>query len=175
MSLGIIFNDFQATTRGNITDAVGVGTIPVKVHQHNGTGARSDSRLNEAVVDLHSADSRLHKHRAQAIVGDGENRSNIGVGRHNHLIAIGEHPQLFPRTQSEIEGIKPIAAGDAVARTNVGGILLLEAAHLLTEQIPATLNHTLHSLGNLLAVHRGDSLQIEILNHFPWRDFCGIQ
>ena len=58
-------------------------------------GERGGELLGAKVV---SVLVRLDKHRAETALGDGEDRSNIGVGGDRDGVAILEQAELFPPT-----------------------------------------------------------------------------
>ena len=98
--------------------------------------------LDKAVVYLESVPSRLHKHRLEAVLGNGENGGNVGIGRHYNLVAILQHSHLLVGTKYEGKGIETVAASHAVAGAYIFGKLLAEIVVGGTLQIPAAIDHT---------------------------------
>ena len=104
---------------------------------------------------------RLHEHRTQPVLGDGEERSDVGVGRDRDRIAIFEEAQLFPATQGEDEGGKSVRRADTMRQADPSGELSLEGLHLFTEHIPTRIDDAVGGCFQFGRVPGVDRLQVE--------------
>lgn len=165
VGLGVVFEQEQTAATTDVGNALGHGAATVEVDKHQGTRARRDGLFYQTVVDFERLDIRLHEYRLQAIFGDGEDGSYVGIGRHEHLVALVEYTYYNIRAQDEGQGIEAVGHPYAVARANVAGIFLFEKAGLFALQIPTAVDHTVDSLVNLVGMHGRDAFQRQIFNH----------
>ena len=109
-------------------DPLRVGTAAIKVYDEDGFGAGGDGLLNQRVVQLQRMNVWLYQHGLQPILGDGQNAGNVGVGWHNDLVAGVHHSEFDISTIDEGERIKSVCHADAVACSDVVGIVGLKVA-----------------------------------------------
>lgn len=64
------------------------GTTTIEMHQQHSMRAVTDMILKLAVIKLKRINSWFHEYRFQSVFSDGEDRSYIGIGRHDDFITI---------------------------------------------------------------------------------------
>ena len=168
MRLGIILQEQEAILFADVADTLRIGAATIEMHNHHGTGLWRDGLFYQCVVNLQRVDVRLHEDRCEAVLRDGENGSNIRVGRHDDLVAIVQPPHLLIRPEDECQGIEPIGHTDAVTRTDILCIMLLEAARGLSAQIPSAAEHP---VGSML-IGAVDGLKVQIFDSHSVHSSC---
>ena len=161
MSLGIILNEFQPMLATDIPYPIRIGTASIEMDNHNGTSARGDGLFDEDIVYLERIDVRLYKHRLKAVLCNGEDGSDIGIGWHDDFVTLLHHAHLNISTENQCQGIEAIAATNTIAYTNIVSIGLLEATGIVALQIPTTLQHLIGSMRVGLVYRQ----QIQVLHH----------
>ena len=161
MSLSIVLNEFQTILATDIPYPIRIGTASIEMDNHNGASTRGDGLFDEGIVYLESIDVRLYEHGLKAVLCNGEDRSDVCIGRHDDFVALLHHAHLNISTENQRQRIKAVAAANTIAYTNIVSIGLLEATGIATLQIPTVLQHL---IGSML-VGLVDCLQIQILHH----------
>ncbi len=105
--------------------------------------------------------TRLDRHHGGADRRHRQPGRDIGVGRHDHLVAGAE----VPGPQHQLQRLQAIAQADAMSGAAVGGILRLEGLDFLAEHEPARLHDP--CIGGVeLGLQLGiDGLQVEKGDH----------
>ena len=158
--LGIVLQQQQTMTATDVPYPVGIGAAAVEVDQHDGACLSGHGLLDEGVVYLQRVDVRLYQDGSEPILRDGKNRSNVGIGRHDDLVAILQATHLLVGSQHQRQGVQSVGHTDAMPRTDIAGIVLLEAARGLAPQVPAGAQHL---VGSML-VGAVDGMQIQIFD-----------
>ena len=112
-----------------------------------------------------SAASRLHlsaQHGAQAGPPDGQYGGYVGIGRDDNFVAFLHLPHYPIGQEDEGERIKTVAYAHAVVRAAEAGKVLLEAFGRLAAQVPARVQHALHSLPKLRLEGLADAPQVQV-------------
>ena len=123
-----------------------------------GASTLSDGLLDAVVVNFERVEARLYEHRLQAVFRDGENRGNIGVGRHDDFIAWLHHAHFDVGTINPDERVKAVGATHTMLRADVLGIMLLESLVFFTLKVPARIDDATHRLVNLVGIFRSNFL-----------------
>ena len=144
---------------------IGIGATTIKMNNHDGAGARGDGCLYQRIVNLQGIDGWLYQYGGESALCDGEDRCDIGVGRHDDLVALLYNAQFDVGTKDKRKRIETIGATYTILCANILSIVLFKLASGFTFQIPATIQYTTDSRTNLCIVQLVDSLQIEILYH----------
>ena len=139
MRLRIILNKSEVMALTYIFYLFRIGATAVEVNNHEGSGALGDGWLDEGIVDLEGIDIGLYEDGLQATVGDGEDGGDVGVGGHDDLVTLLHDTHLDVGTEDEFQRIKAVAAADAVAGSDIVGIVLLKLPCSLATQVPAAL------------------------------------
>ena len=158
MGLGIVFDKFQVILLTQRSDSLGIGATTIQMHDANCLGLGGDALLNSFIVDFQGIKTRLHEHGLQSVFGDGQYRSNIGIGGHNHLVARLHHAHFDISAEDPNQGIQAIGATHGIFRTDIIGIVFFKLLVLFALQVPAAVDHTGDSLLDFLIVQRGDFL-----------------
>ena len=137
MGLGRVLDNLELIPGGQGIDRVHVRRLPVKMNRHDRLRARGNRPFDEARVDIIGVRRRFHRHRGGAVVGNGEPRGDVGIGRHNHLIPLADTVSA----QNEGKSIKTIAHPYAVVCPAVGGEFLFKGSDLGPQDIPAAQQH----------------------------------
>ena len=87
MCLGRIFNHLKTILRGYFIDWVHVGGLAVQMNGDNRARVLCDCRFNAAGIDIVSPLIRFDGNWSSPSMRDRQPCSDIGVGRHQHLIA----------------------------------------------------------------------------------------
>ena len=64
------------------------GTTTIEMHQQHSACAGAKMILKLAVIKFKRVEPWFHEYRPQSVLCNGEDRSYIGIGRNNDLIAI---------------------------------------------------------------------------------------
>ena len=165
MGLGIVFNQLEMMTTADIPYPIGIGTATVKMNDHHGPGSSGNGLFYQPFVNLKGIGIRLHEYRLEAVFGDREDARDIGVGRHDDLIALFHHTHIDIGAENQCQRIQTVGAADTVARTNIVGIVLFKAPRSLSTQIPPTVEHTADSVANLVIVASIHLPKVKITDH----------
>jgi hypothetical protein len=138
-------------------DAVEVDRSPVEVHDQNGLGAWGDGGLEPFRVEVERAGVRFHRDRGGPGRGDPEPGGDVGVRRHDHLVA---RPDV-QRPDDQLDRVEPRADGHAVRPAAVLGELGLERRALRSEQVPPGLEHPPRRRVEVLGQFSVGRLQVE--------------
>lgn len=144
---------------------IGIRTAAIEVHQEDGSGAGGDGGLDQGIIDLQGIQTGLDKDGNEAILSDGEDGGNVGIGRDNDFIARLQTAKLHAGTEHEDQSIEATGAADTKAGANILRISGLEIMTFLAQQIPAALNNPGGGLLDLFGITGIDSLKVEELNH----------
>ena len=87
MRLSIVLDEQQIVLVAQVAYMLCVGAAAVEVNNHDGACAGCDGLLYQGVVDLQCLGIGLHEDGLQAVVGDGKDAGDVGVGRHDDLVA----------------------------------------------------------------------------------------
>jgi hypothetical protein len=138
------------------------------MHNHDRPCPFGYSIFNTVSIYLKRIPIGLDQDWHQPTLGDSEYRSEIGIGRKNHLIARRKNAHLHIGSIYQLKGIKAVPHTYATTATYIPGILLLKQAYLRPPYIHAGGKHTLHCLQHALLIRKIDVTQIE-RNHcyFP--------
>ena len=128
-----IFHQAQTVSVADRAQRVEVGRAAVQVHRHHRPSARRDGRLHKPSVDAMGRRIGLHRHRRGADLADRQPTGDVGVGRHDHLVARTD----VQRAQRQHQRIQPVAQADAVRGTDRGGEIVLESLDLRPQDVPA--------------------------------------
>ena len=153
MGLGIVLDKQQTMTAAELPYPFGIGTTAIEMNDHDRPCARREMALYLLIIDGQRVGPWFHQHRHQPVLGDSEDRGDERVGRHDHLVALVHQAHLDIGAIDERERVETVAHTHTVARTDVRGIALFEAAHLVAQQIPARLSHAQQCLAYLVAMH----------------------
>jgi hypothetical protein len=146
MRLRIILDELEVVLLAELPYPIGIGTTAIEMDYHEGASARSDGLLYEAVVNLKGVDIGLYEDGREAILRNGEDGGDIGIGRYDDFVALVEDAHLQIGAEDEGEGIEAIATAYAMARADILGIVLLKAAGSLALEVPPTLQHLVGSM-----------------------------
>ena len=97
VGLSIILDEKEVVATADVGNTLCVGTTSIEVDNHHGTGTRRDGLLYQGVVNLESVDTGLHQHGLQPVLSNGEDRSYVGVGRDDDLVALPQHIIIYIR------------------------------------------------------------------------------
>ena len=139
-----------------ITYLFRIGIAAIEMDNADGFGTSGNRCLNEVIINLQSIQLRLHQHGLQTVLRDGENGSDVGVGRNNHLVARLHHAQLDVGTENPNQRVQAVGATYAVLGTDKASIVGFEAFVLLALEIPATVHHAGDSCIDFVTMQRGD-------------------
>ena len=162
MSLSVVLDEFKMIFLAQSPNPFRISTATIEMDNHDSLGARGDSLLDERVINQESVETRLYQHRLQAVLRNGENRSDERIGRHDNLVAIAELAHLHICSENQRQSIESISHADAMSRADITGIIVFELLGHLPLEIPAAINHAADSLVNLSGMHRRDTLKGEI-------------
>ena len=109
-------------------------------------------------VDVVGGYVGLYQDRLEPVFCHGEYRGDIGVGRHDYLVAVLHYAHLLVGTQNECKGVKSVAATYAVSCSDETGELFAERLVLCSLQIPSVVYNALHGFAYLAAVLRCNTL-----------------
>ena len=152
MCLRIVLDEQKVVLVAQVAYMLCIGAAAVEVDDEDGACAGCDGLLYQGVVDLQCLGIGLHEDGFQAVVGDGKDAGDVGVGRYDDLVALVQNSHLDVGTEDEAQGIKAVAAADGMAAADIAGIGLFEAAGLLATEIPSRACGTQHGLLNLCPV-----------------------
>ena len=150
--LCVVLHEQQVVATADVGDAFRPGTTAIEVYEQQRAGARCDVSLQLVLVNLERVGTRLHEHRPQSVLRDGEHRGDECVGRHQHLVVRLQQSQLQVGTIDQRQRIEAVGNADAVARTDERRVSRLERPRLLTLQIAARVDHLPHCLLILFSV-----------------------
>jgi len=162
VGLGVVFDKQEVMEAADVSYARGVGATTVEVDEHQDAGLRGDGRFDESVINLEGVGARFNEDGRESVRGNSKDGGNESVGRHQHLVALVQTPHLHVGTEYQGKRIESIGHADAMAGTNVLGIVLLEAGGGFTTQVPAGVHHLSNGLVNLVGMHCRDAVQREI-------------
>ena len=165
MGLGIILKKEEMILSANSGNALRVGTTTIEMDQHDGTSTWRDGLFDERVINLECIDARLYQDRDKPVLRDRQNGGDIGIGRHDYLVALFQYTYFYIRTHEERQGIKPVSHTNAILRTNITGILLFKSGRCLTTKVPARVNNTADCLMDFITMHSRDTLERKIIYH----------
>ena len=87
MCLRIVLDEQQVVLLAQVTYMLCIGAAAVEVNNHDGACAGCDGLLYQGVVDLQCLGIGLHEDGPQAVVGDGKDAGDVGVGRYDDFVA----------------------------------------------------------------------------------------
>ena len=156
-----VLDHFQPVLVGQRHDGVHVGRLAVEMDRHDRPGARRDRGGDPLGIDVDPAGRRLDRHHRGAHRRHREPGRDIGVGRHDHLVAGAE----VPGAQHQLQRLQPVAQADAVRGAAEGGVLGLEGLDFLAEHEPARFHDA--GIGGIeLGLQLGiDRLHVEERDH----------
>ena len=94
VSLSIVFDEETTVLATERSNATGVGAPAIEVNKHEGTSPRRDDRFNEAVIYLERVKTGFYKNGDKAVLSDGKDGGNKGIGRDDDLIAFVQQSHL---------------------------------------------------------------------------------
>ena len=101
VGLGIVLDEFQAVLTANLPYPIRIGTAAVEMDNHDGSGTRGDGLLDKGIVNLKRGWRGLYEDGLEAVLGNGENRGDKGIGGHDDFIALLHHPHLDIGSQNQ--------------------------------------------------------------------------
>ena len=137
--LGVILHQQQAALhQPGRDDRVPAGRA-VEVHGHDGPYARVavGSILGQLPVEVESALIRLHEHRPQPHLGNGQHRGDVCVGGHYDAVARLQPTIQNQRPEDETDSVEAVADTDGQRGACSQGQFMLESLGLRAVQIPA--------------------------------------
>ena len=137
MGLGIVLDEFQAVLAANLPYSVRIGTATVEVDYHDSAGTGRDGLLDERIIDLQGIYGGFDKYRSKAIFSNGKDGGDIGVGRHDDLVALLHHAHLLVGSQNQRQRIESVGTTHTMFSTYICRIVLFEPTGGLAFQIPA--------------------------------------
>ena len=161
VTLGAVFHQLQSVTLTDVAQLVVVGDTPIEVHRHHALGPRRDGLFHLINIQLKMFPCWLYQHGHQLVVGNGQDGGDIGVGRHDDLVAILHHAQFLIAAQDQLQGIQPISHRHAMLRADILGVVVLEGLVLMSLQEPSRLDHSPCSGLILLGMLHRDGLKIQ--------------
>ena len=165
VGLGVVFDQFQAVLFADAAYLVGVGALAVEVHDHDGAGAGRDGRLDARRVDLIGGYVGLYEDGHEAVLRDGEDGGDVGVGGDDDFVA-GLHDSHFHiGSEYPDECVESVGAAYGIAGADVIGVVFFKLFVLFALQIPAGVDHAAYCLADFVAVARGDFLKIKKFYH----------
>ena len=138
----------------------------IKMHGEECACLLADMALDERIVHLERFQLRLDENRSEAHACDGKDGGDIRVGSHQHFVSWLHSPQYHFSLQHQFKGIQTIAAADAVASTDVFGIMALKVVDVLALQIPSAAHHLGDGMLDILLVRRIDVFQTQVFDFF---------
>ena len=158
MRLCIVFDQFQPVFPAQLADSVRVSALPVKVDYQNSPGTGRDGLLDQRVVDLIGSQVGLDRYGNQAVLGDGEDRGDIGVGRNDHFVARSHDAQFHIGTENPDQRVESVGNAHGMPGPDVAGIVGFEPRILLPLQVPARAYDAVYGFANLRSVTFGHFL-----------------
>ena len=165
VGLGVVFYQQQPVSAAYCCYLRGVGTSAIEVHDEHCAGAGSDGLLYQVGVDVVGGYVGLYQDRLEPVFCHGEYRGDIGVGRHDYLVAFGQSSQLDIGAQYQRERIQPVAAAYAVARADILGIVVLKLPRGIALQVASAIDHAGHRLRDFVGMHRRHPFQVQVFYH----------
>ena len=154
MSLRIIFNEEKLAITAYSSNILSTGTTPIQMDNENSLCSRRHSLPNQRIVNLQRINPRFHKDRIETVLCYRQDRSNIGIGRHNHVIALIQQAHFYVSTENQRQCVKPICNADAMFSTDVLSVDRFESCSGFPPEIPPRVNHSTNSLMNFPGMHR---------------------
>ena len=133
-----VFDDFEVMLARDGVNGVHVGRLPIQMYGDDGAGARRDGRRKARWIQVVSGGQRLHRHRFGTGLRHRQPGGNVGVGRHDDLVARAN--AVAP--QNQMQRVKPVAHAHAMAGAAVSGKFGLERLYLGTQNVVASGEHT---------------------------------
>ena len=93
--LGIIFDYHKIVALGELLNSFVPTWSAVEVNRHYATSASIDYLFDFRSIEVERSSIGIYKSRYKRIACYGEHRSDISVGRHDDLVAIGKDSFLF--------------------------------------------------------------------------------
>ena len=152
--LRVILHQLEPVLPAQRPNLLRIRQTAVQMHDANRPRPLADPRLNQVLVHLQRLGPRLHQHRRQPVLRNRQNRRDIGIRRHDHLVPRLHHAQFHIRPEYPNQRIQAVRATDAIRRTDIVRIMFLEALVLAPLQVPPALHHAAHCRLNLSAVQR---------------------
>ena len=174
MGLGVVFNEFQIMSAAYFAYPFGIGASAIEMDNHYRPCAGRYRLLYHRIIYLESEWRGFYQHWFEIILRYRKDGRNVGIGRHNHLIALRHDAHLDICTEDKRQGIKAVAAANAVSGSDIPGIMLLEIRRGFTLKIPSPLYDTPYGLLYLLAMQGGNLLQFQISYHISNLYFSDI-
>ncbi len=156
-----ILDQQQAVAMGQGLQGLHLGQLPIQVHCHDGACAWPDRLFHPCRVDVESDRVRLDRHQHQMVLADRQKCRDEGVGRHDDFVAFAQHPQLTVAAQDQPQRIQPVAHADCMRGAAITGEFFFECGQLLTEHIPAGIDHTCRCGFELIRIACIDCTQIQ--------------
>src|SRR3712207_308862 len=100
------------------------GTSAVKMYQEKGFAAWCDGPLHEEIVNLKRRIIGFYQYGFQPVFGDGEDGSDVGVGRNEDFVAVFQLSHFLISPEDEGQSVEPVAASHAMTASDVGRVFV---------------------------------------------------
>ena len=140
VGLGVVLDEFEVVAATNIPYPIRIGAAAIEMDDHDGSRTRGDGLFDKGIVNLERIKRRLDEHGLEAVLRDGEDAGDIGIGGHDDLVALLHHTQLNITTKNQRQSIETIATANAILSTDIICVMGLELTRGLAFEIPAISN-----------------------------------